>query len=394
MTAWTGYFLLLMLLTAAGIVLPVLLQRGRRGLDRAESALQIHRERLAQLARDRETGRIGPAEAEGAEAEIKRAMLAASRERRGERAGQESRTPWVLPGLSALSIGLGIAVYAGVGSFGQPDLPLAARATGAAQGAGGATASAPDASEMREVIARLRSRLEDDPEDVEGWGLLARGYAATGQMEKAVEAYRNLLEVAPDAVAMRGSLGETLVRRDGGAVGPEAAAAFERVLQASPGDPRARYFLALRDAQAGRSRAAAEGFAALLRDAPAGAPYAAGVRQVLEAIIADAGLDRASLDIPAPPAADAPAPGPSAAEVEAAQQMSPEERMAMIRSMVAQLEARLAEEPGDVEGWLRLARSKAVLGDRAAALAALEAGLAANPGAAALERALDDLGGG
>ena len=53
----------------------------------------------------------------------------------------------------------------------------------------------------------------------------------------------------------------------------------------------------------------------------------------------------------------------------------------MIRSMVARLESRLESEPGDVEGWVRLARSKAVLGDRDAAVAALEKGLAANPGA-------------
>jgi len=394
MTAWTGYFLLLLLLTGAGIVLPVLLQRGRRGLDRGESALQIHRERLAQLARERAAARIGAAEAEGAEAEIKRAMLAAARERESEAPGPQNRSPWALPGLAALSVALGIGVYAGVGNFGQPDLPLAARAPGGSEA--GAVAGAPElnAAEMREIIERLRARLAETPQDAQAWSLLARGYAATGQMDRAVEAYRSLLEIAPDAVAARGSLGETLVRRDGGAVGPEAAAAFERVLEAAPGDPRARYFLALRDAQAGRSRAAAEGFAALLRDAPAGAPYAAGVRRVLEAIIQEADLDRASLDIPPPPAAGAPVPGPSAAEVDAARQMSAEDRAAMIRSMVSRLQSRLAEEPGDVEGWLRLARSKAVLGDREAALAALEEGLAANPGAPALERAMSELGGG
>jgi cytochrome c-type biogenesis protein CcmH len=65
---------------------------------------------------------------------------------------------------------------------------------------------------------------------------------------------------------------------------------------------------------------------------------------------------------PAPVVTPAPR-GPSRDDVEAAQQMSPGERQDMIRGMVAQLAARLEENPYDVEGWERLARSYRVLGD-------------------------------
>jgi cytochrome c-type biogenesis protein CcmH len=37
--------------------------------------------------------------------------------------------------------------------------------------------------------------------------------------------------------------------------------------------------------------------------------------------------------------------------------MSPEERQAMIASMIEGLEARLADNPDNIEGWLRLVRS-------------------------------------
>lgn len=47
----------------------------------------------------------------------------------------------------------------------------------------------------------------------------------------------------------------------------------------------------------------------------------------------------------------------------AAAEMTPEERMEMIRGMVEGLALRLEENPGDAEGWLRLARSYDVLGE-------------------------------
>ena len=72
--------------------------------------------------------------------------------------------------------------------------------------------------------------------------------------------------------------------------------------------------------------------------------------------------------------ADAPGsqPGPTAADVEAAGDLAPEDRTAMIEGMVAQLAERLEAEPGDAEGWARLVRSYMVLGRPDDARAALE----------------------
>ena len=57
--------------------------------------------------------------------------------------------------------------------------------------------------------------------------------------------------------------------------------------------------------------------------------------------------------------------GPTADQVEAAANMSAEDRQAMILSMVDGLAARLAENPNDPEGWIRLLRARKVLGQSA-----------------------------
>jgi cytochrome c-type biogenesis protein CcmH len=62
-------------------------------------------------------------------------------------------------------------------------------------------------------------------------------------------------------------------------------------------------------------------------------------------------------------------PGPSAGDVEAAGEMSAEDRQEMIRGMVARLSDRLATEGGTPEEWARLISSLAVLGDEAQAIA-------------------------
>lgn len=54
--------------------------------------------------------------------------------------------------------------------------------------------------------------------------------------------------------------------------------------------------------------------------------------------------------------------GPTPAEVQAAAEMSPEDRNAMIKGMVDTLSSRLKADPNDPEGWVRLIRSRYVMG--------------------------------
>jgi cytochrome c-type biogenesis protein CcmH len=55
--------------------------------------------------------------------------------------------------------------------------------------------------------------------------------------------------------------------------------------------------------------------------------------------------------------------------------MSPEDRNAMIEGMVAQLDARLRENPADPQGWQRLIQSYHVLGRTDEAREALARGI-------------------
>lgn len=394
MTLWHALFAGLVALTAIGLLIPIARHRSGGAPGRAEAELALQRSRLEQVNQDREHGLITDEEAAESEAEIGRAVLRAAREAdaAAERAPMNGGV-WPVATMTVLVMAVGIAIYTQIGRFGLMDQPLTARnlpATGMPTLAG-----EHEGTEIQSAIASLRERLKDDPANAENWELLARSYTAVSAHAEAAEAYRKLIDLVPFDLEIRGNYAEELIRAADGLVGPAAVEAFEIVLAHEPKDPRARYYVALGHAQAGRDREAAEGWAAILRDAPPDAPYLTAIRRILDALIEDAGIDRASLDLPAEaPAAMTEGRGPTAADMAAAADMTDDERETMIRGMVARLEERLAAEPEDVEGWLRLARSRMVLGDRDAAIAALEKGLAANPDAPALVGALAELKGG
>ena len=378
-------------LTAAGLLLPILLWRSSRTLSRAAGASAVLRDKLTQVARDRDAGLIGADEAIGAEAEISRALIAASRETEAEAAAGAPRSGgWVgIALIATLALGGSIGIYRINGSFELSDQPLAAREI-APEGAVPTLLSEHDGSVVDEAILSLRARLETDPDNADHWRLLARSYAAVGAHKQAAAAYARLIELAPEAMELRGDYAETLIRAEDGFVGPRAVASFETVLGRLPDDPRALYYLALRDAQSGDELKAAQGWVRLLRTAPDDASYIAAIHEILDTVIAETGLERAALDIPARPEPVVP-PGPSAADVAAVAALPEDQQLEMIRSMVDRLEARLGEEPGDIEGWLRLASSRVVLGEPEQAVAALERALAENPGDADLQSALIDL---
>ncbi|MEQ1617445.1 MAG: c-type cytochrome biogenesis protein CcmI [Terricaulis sp.] len=268
---------------------------------------------------------------------------------------------------------LGSAVlYAATG---QPDAPSAARAALGAQGA--AAQNLPDVDTL---IERLRARLESQPADAAGWRMLGWSYFETGRAAEAVEAYSNAVAIEPGNADYQSGYGEALTGANQGAVSSPARQAFTRALASDPSDERARFYLALAKAQGGNVRAAIEDWIAALRAAPADSPWAPRIRAEVENAARQAGIDIAGR-LPAPPpdalGARAQAPALSPDVIAQAQQQSPEAQQQMINGMVDGLEQRLAANPSDADGWVRLMRARMVLGQPERARVALQRGLAA-----------------
>lgn len=242
-------------------------------------------------------------------------------------------------------------------------------------------------------IATLELRTRDKPQDGEAWSALASAYFDTGRFDEAVKAYDPALKLAAQRAALWSARGEARVMASVRDPMPAAAVAdFEQAIRLDPKDPRARYFLAVRQDLAGDHEGAMTSWLALLADTTPGAVWEADLKRTIvqagkiNGIAVTRRLSEvrqpAPASRPSTPGAGTPGsglPGPSAEDLRRASAIPPREQRMMAEGMVARLEARLRTDPANVEGWIMLIRSRLTLGQADAARAALTAAVKANP---------------
>ena len=365
MSGFWGMAVALIGLTAALLLWP-LSRRNARVDSGMRSDLAIYGDQLAELERERATGRIGEEEARAAKVEIERRILAL--EERGHFGGsapvRSNATIPVLLITGFLAPAVGAWLYLDLGSPERGDVPFAARQPA------GDVASSPGGGEAGDMGARaeaLAERLGRDGGSFEDWWLLGQSFVFLERFSDAAQAYGKALELAPDDPRVLGVYAETLVRAASGRVTPRAEMSFRRILELEPGDPRARYYVGLSAAQNERFDAALTRWQELYRDSPADAPWLSAVRQGLVDMASVLGLDPANV-----------VPDPRPVEVARAEQLPRPARTDPPGGPSAEpvadidgLRARLEASPKDYQGWLSLARAEAARGATDAARAAI-----------------------
>lgn len=258
-----------------------------------------------------------------------------------------------------------------------------------------------------DMIDRLAARLKQRPNDPEGWRMLGWSYFRTDRFNESAAAYLKAVELRPDFADFRSLRGEALVSVANGIVTPEATRAFDEALALNPADLRARFFKGLAKAQAGDKPSALADWIAIINEADPNEPEVAEIRRRATELGRDIGVDvstrlrgrqsAANGDIlralAGPPASTNP---PPTADGRAADTTTPSDQAAMIRGMVDSLSARLEQSPRDAEGWIKLMRSRVVLGETDQAKQALERALTifdnASPERSQITAAAQELG--
>ena len=348
---------------ALALLLVPLLARNGRTAGREAYNLAVYRDQLAEIERDRTRGLLDPEEAEAARAEVGRRILALDAADDGTVVGTRHLAAAVVA-VVLLPVAA-LLLYARLGSPSLPDMPFAERRATAI----GSAADTPAHRDMQEAIGKLRTHLQQHPDDLTGQVLLARSELSLGHFQEAAEAYSHAAQLSGNRPDIAGDWGEAQVLAAGGAVTPAAREAFTTALKDPEGAPRARYYLAMSQMQQGDTKAALQAWVDLEADSPAGAEWLPLLRQRIAGAAAALGVDPATLKTSggavrgAAAVAASPTPSPSAvaAAAQATAGAAPEERDAMINAMVERLAARLEQQPDDVEGWSRLGRSYMVL---------------------------------
>lgn len=385
MLLWLGFSVITAAVVAA--LLRPLLRGTAAVLDPAAADLAVYRDQLTEITLDRERGLIADGEAEAARTEVARRLLAREQALPGPRSARRGTGPAAGSAAggdgsdrsisrAAMFVGalvplLAIGLYL---QFGSPRLPAQPHL---------ARVSKPnETASIDELLAKVEARLRANPEDGQGWDVIAPVYMVQQRPLDAANAFARAISILGESPKRLAGLAEAHVLASNGMVVEPARLAYERLRVLEPGRLEPKFWLAFAKEQDGKLDAAAAEYRALLADAPPDAPWRPMVEERLQEVNSrgvGGGAPAAAAPVGSAPASSPPvasrpaaaAAGPRQEDIEAASKMTAEQRAAMIEKMVEGLAAKLKVNGKDVAGWINLVRAYTVMGRRGDAQAAL-----------------------
>lgn len=203
------------------------------------------------------------------------------------------------------------------------------------------------------MAARLARRLQDQPEDREGWLMLGRSYTALQQYPLAVRAYQRAYRLADgrDAEALTG-WAEALTLVDENELAGRAGRLFEEALALEPQNGKALFFSGIAAERRGELPLARERFVALLALGP---PET--VRDILQQQVAglDAAIAQAAGGAAAAPQAGSDSPTAGTARIDLRVELAPALAATLPADAIVFIAVRRPGEPGPPLAAQRLA---------------------------------------
>ena len=239
-------FATLLLVVVAAFLLPPLwlgLRQNDQKAGRKEANLAIFRDQLAELEREQKEGTLADGDFEQARRELQRRLLE-------EVAPDAGDTPKVARGPSrkmaiVLLLLLPVLAVSGYAVLGNP------KALDPAQ-----TAAPPrmTAEQISGMVSKLAERMKANPDDMQGWLMLARSYKTMGRYEEAAEAYGKAEKVITDDPELLASYAETLAMANGKGLDGKPKQLIERALKLDPQQPHALFLAGAAAMEAGDNK--------------------------------------------------------------------------------------------------------------------------------------------
>ena len=173
-----------------------------------EKTLSIFRQQFAELEQDRVNGVLTDELCQQARRELERRLL--------EETGTTETTPTrAARQVSSRPVALALAIIVPAVSgllYWQLGNPLAmTQPTAASLSAqGGPEGAHSSADALEGLVERLKQKMAQNPNDGEGWGLLARSYVGLGRYAEAASVYENAVRLIPDDAQLLADYADTL----------------------------------------------------------------------------------------------------------------------------------------------------------------------------------------
>ncbi len=227
-------------------VLPPLLSRkvADKVIEHNELNVSVYKDQLAELERDNEMGAITPDYYEKTKHEIERRLLQDVQEANQDD-GEQARTT-TGPGGRPLVIVLAVVIplfsvllYMDLGSpaavTGDEPAVVAVPAAGGIPAGGGASGEHPDTGDQVEaMVQQLELRMEEQPDDLEGWLMLARTYRFQQRHADAVRAFEKAMPLVNTNPQFLADFADTLAMATNGNLDGRPIRLIRQALELDP----------------------------------------------------------------------------------------------------------------------------------------------------------------
>ncbi len=245
---------LLVAATVAVLVLPLWrAPEVASGADQRQFNLAIFRDQLAELERDRSDGTLAEADFEQARNELQRRLL--DEVPPEEAAGAAATAGDGRKTALALIVAIPLLATAGYLLLGNPRAldPLQTQPP-----------SSVSTQQIEGMLVKLVEKLKKNPDDANGWVMLARSYKALGRLAEAAEAYSHASALVDQDAALLADYAETLSQMNGGGLQGKPGELIARALKIDPEDPQSLFMAGLAASERGDFGAAADHWSRLL----------------------------------------------------------------------------------------------------------------------------------
>lgn len=230
-------------LLAVGIVMPALLRVSRpRDIERTQVNVAIARERERELRKELDEGILSDSEFDAARRELEHG-LAIDLEGEPHATPDKATSPVLAVAVSAVLPILALGLYIFLGSPYLPEHP-------GVPATSDVNVQDPPA-DVGVMLAQLKARLVDEPNDIRGWTLLGNALMSTGEYAKAVPAYRRLVALQPGNAERLVRLADALAMSRNGVLTGEPEELIQQALMLSPGHPQGLWLAGIAAEQRG-----------------------------------------------------------------------------------------------------------------------------------------------
>jgi cytochrome c-type biogenesis protein CcmH len=196
-----------------------------------------------------------------------------------------------------------------------------------------------------EMVAKLAARLQQQPDDLEGWVMLARTYSILKRYSDAEDAYENVLRLGGENAALLTDYADAMAMANGGSFTDQVGALLTRALELDPGNIKGLWLAGHWKNQSGAYAEAIHYWQQAAAKLPPGSEDAAVIAQQISEVQGQLGISAAPAVAAATVAADTTAASGNGATLSVHVALAPEMTAAAAAEDTVFIYARATQGP-------------------------------------------------